>query len=69
MATEVELKPVSEQSEYVLGMQVDKKTRPQKGKLWIAACPLTSRCILFCNVVMCNSKLITFKFLIRFETQ
>nr|XP_042134196.1 sodium-dependent phosphate transport protein 4 isoform X1 [Peromyscus maniculatus bairdii] len=30
MATEVELKPVSEQSEYVLGMQVDKKTRPQK---------------------------------------
>lgn len=31
MATEVELKPVSEQSEYVLGMQVDKKTRPQKG--------------------------------------
>ncbi|XP_037061784.1 sodium-dependent phosphate transport protein 4 isoform X3 [Peromyscus leucopus] len=29
MATEVELKPVSEQSEYVLGMQVD-KTRPQK---------------------------------------
>ncbi|XP_052585263.1 sodium-dependent phosphate transport protein 4 isoform X2 [Peromyscus californicus insignis] len=30
MATEVELKPVSEQSECVLGMQVDKKTRPQK---------------------------------------
>ncbi|XP_036044362.1 sodium-dependent phosphate transport protein 4 [Onychomys torridus] len=30
MPTEVELKPVSEQSEYVLGVQVDKKTRSQK---------------------------------------
>ncbi|KAL1784367.1 sodium-dependent phosphate transport protein 4 isoform X1 [Sigmodon hispidus] len=30
MATETELKPVSEQSEFVLGMQVDKKTPPRK---------------------------------------
>lgn len=44
--TTVELKPISKQSEDTLGMQVDKKTPSQKGKLCIAVHYMKQACTL-----------------------